>query len=104
MIYLHIIPATECRTFLLYYLPILCGILPDKYLAHALLLSKAIRLLLGDQVSLADIDISENLLMLFWRLTEEYYGQRLSISIVDATYGTTDVHCIITCRPEALQD
>ena len=73
-----LLPATECRTFLLYYLPVLSGILPDRYLAHALLLSKALRLLLGDQVSLADIDISENLLMLFWRLTEEYYGERMS--------------------------
>lgn len=66
--------ATECRTFLLYYLPILRGILPDKYLAHALLLSKAIRLLLSDNVSYSDIDVSEHLLLLFWRLTEKYYG------------------------------
>ena len=66
--------ATECRTFWLYYLPLLCGILPDQYLAHALLLSKAMRLLLGDQVSHADIEIAENLLQLFWRLTEEFYG------------------------------
>lgn len=54
--------ATECRTFLLYYLPILRGILPDKYLAHALLLSKAIRLLLSDNVSNSDIDVSEHVL------------------------------------------
>lgn len=71
--------ATECRTFLLYYLPLLCGILPDKYLAHALLLSKAMRLLLGDQLSHADIEIAENLLRLFWRLTEKLYGQRLNL-------------------------
>ena len=66
--------ATECRTFLLYYLPLLCGILPDKYLAHVLLLSKAMRLLLGDQLSHADVEIAENLLKLFWRLTEKFYG------------------------------
>ena len=65
--------ATECRTFLLYYLPLLAGILPDMYLAHALLLSKAIRLLLGDRLSQADIDIAENMLQLFWRLTEQFY-------------------------------
>ena len=66
--------ATECRTFLLYYLPILHGILPDKFLAHALLLSKAIRILLSDEISHGDIKIAENLLRLFWRLTENYYG------------------------------
>jgi hypothetical protein len=66
--------ATECRTFLLYYLPLLHGILPDKYLVHALLLSKAMRLLLADEISQADIEIAENLLGLYWRLTEEYYG------------------------------
>ena len=64
--------ATECRTFLLYYIPILHGILPDK--AHALLLSKAMRLLLADEISHTDIEIAENLLLLFWRLTEKYYG------------------------------
>ena len=49
------------------------GILPDKYLAHALLLTKAVRLLLADEVSHADIEIADNLLCLYWRLTEEYY-------------------------------
>ncbi|CAI8020857.1 hypothetical protein GBAR_LOCUS12434 [Geodia barretti] len=66
--------ATECRTFLLYYLPLLHGILPDKYLVHALLLSKAMRLLLADEISQADIEIADNLLGLYWRLTEDYYG------------------------------
>ena len=62
------------RTFLLYYLPLLHGILPDKFLGHALLLSKALRLLLADEVSHADIEIADKLLCLYWRLTEEYYG------------------------------
>ena len=43
-------PASECRTFLLYYLPILQGILPEQYLVHALLLCKAVWLLLGDYI------------------------------------------------------
>ncbi len=52
----------------LYYVPsTLHGILPDKYLAHVLLLSKAMRLLLDDCINLA------NLLQLF-KLTESYYG------------------------------
>jgi hypothetical protein len=59
--------ATECRTFLLYYLPILKGILPDRYLAHAFLLSKSIRILLSNKVIFDDIDVAENLLLLFWR-------------------------------------
>ena len=67
--------ATECRTFILYYLPILHGILPDQYLAHALLLTKAMRILLQDEISYAEIEIAENLLRLFWRLTEDYYGE-----------------------------
>lgn len=68
--------ASECKVFLLYYLPaVLHGILPDKFLSHALILCKAIRLLAGDAVSYAEVDIAEELLNLFWRLTEKYYGQ-----------------------------
>ena len=36
------------------------GILPDKYLAHVLLLSKAVRLLLGDCISFSDITNLQN--------------------------------------------
>ena len=61
--------------FLLYYLPVVVlGILPDKFLSHALILCKAVRLLVGDTVSYSDIEIAEELLCLFWRLTENYYG------------------------------
>ena len=68
-------PVTECRAFLLYCLPnALLGVLPDKYFARALLLSKAIRILVGDSVSLLAFDIAEELLHLFWKLTENYYG------------------------------
>ena len=64
--------------FLLYYLPaVLIGILPDKFILHALILCKAIRLLVGDAVSFADIEIAEQLLFLFWRLMEKYYGKLL---------------------------
>lgn len=74
--FLFFIAATECRTFLLYYLPaVLHGILPDKYLAHAVLLSKAIRILLGECISLRDVELAEQLLLCFWQLTEKYYGQ-----------------------------
>ena len=69
-----LLTATECRTFLLYYIPILCGILPDKFLAHVLLLSKATQILLSDSLSHMDISFSEQLLQLFWSLTGTYYG------------------------------
>ena len=67
--------ASECRTFLLYYIPtVLVGILPDDYVVHALLLSKAIRLLLSEHVTIRDIEVSQEMLDLFWRLMETLYG------------------------------
>lgn len=45
--------ASQCQTFLLYYLPsTLHGILPDKYLAHVLLWSKVLKILLDNCVSI----------------------------------------------------
>jgi hypothetical protein len=32
------------------------------------------RFLLADEISQADIEIADNLLGLYWRLTEDYYG------------------------------
>ena len=69
-----VILLSAARTFLLYYLPILEGLLPDKFLAHALVLSKAIRLLLSDHITPMDLEGAESLLLLFWRLTETFYG------------------------------
>lgn len=69
------IAATECRTFLLYYLPpALHAILQDKYPAHALVLSNAVRLLLGDCISFSDIAVAEQQLLCFWQLMVKYYG------------------------------
>lgn len=53
------------------------GILPDKYFAHALLLSKAIRVLLSDSISLSDCSVAERLLCLFWELNEQLYGIKI---------------------------
>lgn len=50
------------------------GILPDKYFVHALLLSKAIRLLLSDSISQSDCNVAERFLHLFWGLNEQLYG------------------------------
>ena len=67
--------ATEFRSFLLYYPVVLCGILPDRYLAHLLLLSKAMRILLGNSISPNDLQLAQELLNLFWKLHERYYGK-----------------------------
>lgn len=80
------VPATECRNFLLYYLvPSLQGILPNEYLAHALLLSKSIRILLGDQITSGDMELVCELLDLFWKLFEHYYGWFPQIFIAKQT-------------------
>ena len=78
--------ATECRTFLLYCVPVLHGILPDKYVAHCFLLSKAVRLLLSDAITSADIELADSLLRLFWRLTEQYYGKAIELVLLAVCY------------------
>jgi len=57
--------ATEFRSFLLYYPVILSGILPDHLVAHLLLLSKAMRILLGESISQLDLNLAQELLDLF---------------------------------------
>ena len=69
--------ATEFRAFLLYYPVVLCGILPNHLVAHLLLLSKAMRILLGDSISASDLQLAQELLDLFWNLQEKYYGNSL---------------------------
>ena len=61
----------ECRNFLLYYIPsVLSGILPDQYVGHAMLLSKSVRLLLGNYISMDDVNTAEELLHIFVRLMD----------------------------------
>ena len=58
-----------------FYLPVtLHGILTDKHI-HAMILVKAVRILLGNKVSEDDIRVAEKLLKKFCKLMEEYYGQ-----------------------------
>ena len=62
-------------SFLLYYVPVtLCGILPDKYYVHVMLLVKAVRILLATKVCVKLIDVAENVLQRFCKLMEEHYG------------------------------
>lgn len=51
------------------------GILPDNFLIHVLLLTKAMRILLADFVTNAELNIAEELLQLFWKYHEKYYGK-----------------------------
>ena len=48
MIFLY--TATEYKSFILYYPLVIFGILPDDLMTHVLLLSKAMRILLGDRL------------------------------------------------------
>ena len=67
--------ASEWRSFLLYYIPTtLFGILPNKYYLHAILLTKALRILLADSISTDNVQLAQKLLMKFCRLYEDYYG------------------------------
>lgn len=75
--------AQECRNFLLYYVPVtLIGILPDQYFCHILLLVKGIRLLLGTNITPSDVEVAEQLLKLFYKLYEEYYGKHTNGIII----------------------
>ena len=75
--------AQECRNFLLYYVPAtLIGILPDQYFCHILLLVKGIRLLLGTNITPSDVEVADQLLKLFYKLYEEYYGKHMNGTII----------------------
>lgn len=69
------IAASEWKYFLLFYIPVtLYGILPDKLYIHALILTKAIRLLLSSRISEESLQLAQKLLKKFCKLNEEYYG------------------------------
>ena len=64
--------ASEWKQFLLFYIPVtLYGILLDKFYVHALILTKAIRILLSNRISESSLQMAEKLLK---KLNEEYYG------------------------------
>lgn len=49
--------------------------LPDVYWLRALMLAKAMRILLGDIMLPEDLQLAEGLLEQFYRLYEMYYGE-----------------------------
>ena len=69
------ISASEWKNFLFFYIPaVLPGILPDKYLAHAFLLIKSLRVMLCNEVSEENLNLCNTLLEKFCILFEDYYG------------------------------
>lgn len=88
--------ATEFRSFILYYPIVLCGILPDCFVAHLLLLSKAMRILLGDAILLSDLDLAQELLNLFCDLYEKYYG-KLIVSLYCNSYAIYMLYLLQAC-------
>ena len=67
--------ASEWRSVLLHYTPIaLWKILPDKYYVHAIMLTKAIRILLSNSISRDAIKLADKLIKKFCSHYEEFYG------------------------------
>ena len=67
--------ASEWKHFLLFYIPVtLYGVLPDQFYVHALILTKAVRILLSNRISEDSLQLADKLLKKFCKLNEEYYG------------------------------
>lgn len=67
--------ATEFQTWLLYYaVPCLRHILPDVYLEHFCSFSESVFLLLGDNITRADIHRASDLLNKFYKAYQNLYG------------------------------
>jgi len=75
--------ASGWKSFLLLYIPaVLCGLLPENFYVHAMMLVKAIRILLSTSISEDDIKQAELLLRKFCVLYEEYYGKLFMYNIL----------------------
>ncbi len=68
--------AHEWQNWLLYYsLPVLKGILPNKYLCHWALLVEGVSILLGSDISQEDIDHAHEALELYVKSVQSLYGE-----------------------------
>lgn len=77
--YTYSFAASELKNFLLYYLQVtLYDVLPARFYVHACILSKAIRLLLSENLSDKDLSTADKLLKRYCKLHEEYYGMYMS--------------------------
>ncbi|XP_069136597.1 uncharacterized protein [Argopecten irradians] len=69
--------ASELRSWLLHYsLPCLSGFLPEVFLEHFACLVEGVYLLLKQNVSSADIDRAESLLLSFYQYAGDIYGDQ----------------------------
>lgn len=68
--------ARELHNWLMYHVyPILCGILPRKFLNHWLLLIQALYFLDLSEVSVVNVAIADRLISLFLTRTQQYYDE-----------------------------
>jgi len=66
--------ATELQSWLLYYgIPCLSGLLEDVYFNHFVLLSEAIYIFLGDNITIPELNRAEELLDLFYEQFSQLY-------------------------------
>ena len=81
LIYVYIYPAaSEYRSWTLFYaIPVLRGVLSDKYFQHFVLFSEALWLLLQSAPSLEDVAMAERLLQHFCMKFAAYYGKVLQV-------------------------
>ena len=88
--------ANELRSFLLYYgLPVLYGLLPDKYFEHYFCFVRAIYLPLQDTISEAQLATEEPLLQQFCCTFSNLYQER---------YETLNVHQLLHLVDKSLNE
>ena len=69
--------ASEMRNLILYYLPCLKGIVGQKYLEHAALLSFILHIALSDSISTANLDLLEQLIKRYQTEYRVLYPKRM---------------------------
>ena len=98
--------ASEYRSWLLFdSIPILNGILDECYLAHFMLFSKALWLLLQSSITMEDINLAEQLLQKFCSQFASLYGKldfvitmclnTRTIELVGERYYTANIHQLL---------
>lgn len=78
--------ASQCRNFILYFYPVLNGILDQKYFKHFKLLCSSIYTLLKESISLEELQIAKQNLNSFVSQYELLYGK---------CSMTMNVHCLL---------
>lgn len=74
---LAMLKASDLKIFMFYYsLPVLLGILPERYWFHHRQLVTAIAILCQESISLQEIDVAEEMLHSYVRDFEVLYGLR----------------------------